>query len=250
MSSLLRTRLIEELRIRNYSKNTVKTYVQCVATFAKYFGRSPEVLNQEHVREYQHYLVEEKKASWSAFNQTVCALRFLYGKTLKVDWPVTQIPYARRESRLPEVLTPSEASRFFSCVRGLVHQAILQTMYGAGLRLTEALNLKPEDIDSERMVIRVRQQGAQGPLRHVVTDGARDLACLLPGPSSERRMAVSEHDGEVSDPFVGGPTRVPRSSVGVGSAQTGDDSYASPLCRVPDYAGFEVSIPPVSWISA
>jgi site-specific recombinase XerD len=81
----------------------------------------------------------------------------LYEQTLKVAWSVKQIPYARAGSRLPEVLSFSEASRFFSCVRGLVHQTILQTMYGTGLRLTEALNLKPEDIDSERMVIRVRQ---------------------------------------------------------------------------------------------
>ena len=157
MPSVLRTRLTEDLRIRNYSEKTVDIYVRCVAAFAKYFGRSPEVLNREHVREYQRYLAEEKRASWAAFNQTVCALRFLYGQTLKVDWPVKQIPYARPASRLPEVLSFSEASRFFSCVRGLVHQTILQTMYGAGLRLMEALNLKPEDIDSERMVIRVRQ---------------------------------------------------------------------------------------------
>ncbi len=157
MPSVLRTRLTEDLRIRNYSKRTVDIYVRCVAAFAKYFGRSPEVLNQEHVREYQRYMVEEKKSSWASFNQTVCALRFLYEQTLKVDWSVKQIPHARPASRLPEVLSFSEASRFFSCVRGLVHQTILQTMYGTGLRLTEALNLKPEDIDSERMVIRVRQ---------------------------------------------------------------------------------------------
>lgn len=157
MSSLLRTRLIEDLRIRNYWERTIDVYVRCVAGFAKYFGRSPEVLNEEHVREYQHYLVETKKASWAVFNQTVCALRFLYGKTLKVDWPVTQIPHAKPATRLPEVLSFSEVSRVLSCVRGLRYQTIFQTMYGAGLRLTETLNLKPQDIDSERMVIRVRQ---------------------------------------------------------------------------------------------
>lgn len=157
MASLLRTRLIEDLRIRNYSERTVEIYVRCVALFAKYFGRSPEMLKQEHVREYQRYLVEEKKSCWAFFNQTVCALRFLYGKTLKVDWSVEQIPYSRPERHLPEVLSFSEASKLFSCVHGLIHQRILQTMYGAGLRLMEALSLKPEDIDSERMVIRVRQ---------------------------------------------------------------------------------------------
>lgn len=157
MSSLLRTRMIEDLRIRNRAERTIQTYVRCVAQFAKYFGRSPEKLGAEHIREYQRYLVEEKKASWATFNQTVCALRFLYGTTLGVDWRVTQIPFGKRVAQLPEVLSFSEASRFFSCVRGDVHVAILQVMYGAGLRLSEALNLKPADIDSERMVLRVRQ---------------------------------------------------------------------------------------------
>jgi site-specific recombinase XerD len=101
--------------------------------------------------------VEEKKASWAFFNQTVCALKFFYGQTLKREGVVKEIPFPKQEKRLPEVLSVPEVSKFFSCVRALVHRTILQTMYGAGLRLTEALNLKPGDIDSERMVIRVRQ---------------------------------------------------------------------------------------------
>jgi integrase/recombinase XerD len=157
MGSLLRTRMIEDLRIRNYSEKTVKVYVRCVALFAKYFNRSPKELGQDEVRKYQRYLVEEKKASWTFFNQTVCALRFLYGQTLKVDWPVKQIPFPRQERRLPEVLSLSEVAKFLSCVSALLYRTILQTIYGAGLRLAEALHLKPGDIDSARMVIRVRQ---------------------------------------------------------------------------------------------
>jgi integrase/recombinase XerD len=157
MSSLLRTRMIEDLRIRNYSPKTIKIYVRCVALFAKYFRRSPEELGQDEVRKYQRYLVEEKKSSWTFFNQTVCALRFLYGQTLKVDWPVKQIPFPRQERRLPEVLSVSEVGKFLSCVSALLYGTILQTIYGSGLRLAEALHLKPGDIDSARMVIRVRQ---------------------------------------------------------------------------------------------
>jgi len=149
--------MIEDLRIRNYSEKTVKVYVRCVALFAKYFHRSPEELGQDEIRKYQRYLVEEKKSSWTFFNQTVCALRFLYGQTLKVDWPVKQIPFPRQERRLPEVLSLSEVGKFLSCVSALLYRTILQTIYGTGLRLAEALHLKPGDIDSARMVIRVRQ---------------------------------------------------------------------------------------------
>ena len=105
MPSLLRTRLMEDLRIRNYSPRTIATYVRCVALFAKHFGRSPEELAEDQIREYQRYLVDEKKASWAFFNQTVCALKFFYGQTLKREGIVKEIPFPKQEKRLPEVLS-------------------------------------------------------------------------------------------------------------------------------------------------
>ena len=156
MSSLLRNRFIEDLRIRHYAERTIEIYVYCVAMFAKFFGRSPEHLGEEEIREYQRYLVYEKKASWAFFNQTVCALRFFYTKTLGEDWLVKHIPFPRKERRLPEVLSIDEMSRLFANVRALKQRTILQTMYASGLRLKEALNLKVADVDSERMAIRVQ----------------------------------------------------------------------------------------------
>ena len=80
--TVLRQRMVEDLRIRNYSPRTVEVYTRQVASFAKHFGKSPEQLGIEHIREYQTFLVETKSASWTRFNQTVCALRFLYKVTL------------------------------------------------------------------------------------------------------------------------------------------------------------------------
>jgi len=157
MSSLLRTRMIEDLRIRNYSERTVEIYVRCVSEFAKHFGQSPEAVGQGEIREYQRFLVEEKKASWAFFNQTVCALRFLYTKSLHKDWLVKHIPFPKQDKRLPEVLSLEEVSKLFANVRALKQRTILQTTYAAGLRLMEALNLQTNDIDSARMVIRIRQ---------------------------------------------------------------------------------------------
>ncbi len=157
MSSLLRSRMMEDLRIRNYSTKTVEIYVRCVSEFAKHFGQSPEALEEGEIREYQRFLVDEKKASWAFFNQTVCALRFLYTKTLHKDWLVEHIPFPKQGKRLPEVLSIEEVSKLFANVRALKQRTVLQTMYAAGLRLMEALNLETNDIDSERMVIRIRQ---------------------------------------------------------------------------------------------
>jgi len=149
--------MIQDLRIRNYSPRTIDTYIRAVARFAAHFGKSPHVLGAEHIRAYQVYLVETKKVSWSLFNQAVCALRFLYNVTLGRKEMVEHIPFSRRERKLPVVLSPQELGRLFEQISNLKHRTVLMTMYGTGLRISEALNLRVRDVDSERGVLRVRQ---------------------------------------------------------------------------------------------
>jgi site-specific recombinase XerD len=149
--------MLQDLRIRNYSAKTIDTYTRCVARFAKHFGRSPDLLGPADIRAYQVYLVEGKKMSWSSFNQAVCALRFFYKVTLGQDLVVEHIPYPRKEKRLPAVLSVGELRRLFNSVGDLKYRTVLMTMYGCGLRVSEALSLKVGDIDSERMLVRVRQ---------------------------------------------------------------------------------------------
>jgi integrase/recombinase XerD len=152
----LRQRMLEDLRIRNYSPRTIEVYLRHVQRFACHFGESPDRLGPEHVREYQKYLVETKKASWPLFNQAVCALRFLYKTTLGRHDVIEHIPYGRRESKLPVVLSPTELARLFDAVASHKHRTILRTMYGSGLRISEALALQVGDVDSERQVLHVR----------------------------------------------------------------------------------------------
>jgi integrase/recombinase XerD len=152
----LRQRMLEDLRLRNYSLRTQKIYVGHVARFARHFGKSPEQLGPEEIRTYQVHLIDDKHASWSTFNQTVCALRFLYRVTLSRPWTVEQVPFARPTKRLPAVLSPDEVERLLAAVSNRKHRLVLMTMYATGLRVSEALHLKLADIDSGRMVIRVR----------------------------------------------------------------------------------------------
>jgi site-specific recombinase XerD len=148
--------MIEDLRVRNYSPRTIDTYVRCIAAFAAHFGRSPADLDREEVRRWQVYLVEEKKASASAINQHVAALRFLYGTTLRRRVAVEEIPYARRPKKLPVVPSASEVGEFLAAVENLKHRTVLLVIYVAGLRLSEALSLSVGDVDAKRSVIRVR----------------------------------------------------------------------------------------------
>jgi site-specific recombinase XerD len=151
----LRQRLVHDLQLRNYSPRTVECYVSAVAHFARHFGRSPEHLGAEHTRAYQLHLLGQK-ASWSRFNQAVCALRFLYGVTLGRPDTVPLIPYGKRPKTLPAVLSRDEVRCLFAVVNLPWFLMLVQTTYACGLRLGEVVRLRLTDIDSARMTIHVR----------------------------------------------------------------------------------------------
>jgi site-specific recombinase XerD len=152
--------MIDDLRIRNYSRCTIDNYIRMVAQFAKHFGRSPQRLGPEHVRDYQLHLLANK-TSWGVFNQTVAALRFLYRVTLKQSWPLERLPYGKKPKRLPCVLSQQEVLQFLGAITYPMHRMALTTAYAAGLRVSEVATLRLEDIDSARMLIHVRQGKGQ-----------------------------------------------------------------------------------------
>ena len=93
----LRQRMIDDLRVRNRSAHTIRIYTDCIANFARHFGKSPELLGVEEIRQYQVYLVNERRVSWSTLNQFVCALRFFYRHTLGRKESVEHIPFPRQQ---------------------------------------------------------------------------------------------------------------------------------------------------------
>ena len=154
--SPLRRRMIEDMMVRNLSPATQRSYVHAVAKFSRFCSRSPDHLDLEDVRAFQVHLVAGG-ISWPALNQIVCALRFFYGVTLHRPELPERIAYARPPRKLPVVLSADEVVRFLEAVAGLKARAALTTAYGAGLRASEVVSLKVENIDSSRMVIRVEQ---------------------------------------------------------------------------------------------
>jgi len=153
----LRQRYLEDLQLRNYSVKTQQVYVECVSLFARHFGRSPELLGPEEIRAYQLYLIREKQVSWSRFNQTVCSLRFLYATTLQKEWIIKHLPFPRKETRLPVILSPAQVSTLLQAISNPRYRIFFTTIYATGLRLSEARRLEVADIDSARNTVRVRQ---------------------------------------------------------------------------------------------
>jgi integrase/recombinase XerD len=158
----LRRRMIEDMQLRNFSIHTQKAYALHVAAFARHFERSPDRLGPDEIRTYQLYLRARKQLAPASVIQATAALRFLYTVTLKNDWQLERVlPIPRRHKSLPAVLSPDEVLHFLGCVGNLKHQTVLTACYAAGLRVSEAVSLKPHHIDSRRMVLHVERGKGQ-----------------------------------------------------------------------------------------
>jgi len=148
--------MLEDLRIRNYAPSTVACYTRSVAEFASYFDKPPDKLGAKESRESQLYLLDEKKVKLPTYIQAVCGLRFFYRNTLHRKIDVDRLPLPRYETKLPVILSKAEVKALLEAPNSLCERAILTTMYGAGLRVSEVVNLKVSDLDRERKVIHVR----------------------------------------------------------------------------------------------
>lgn len=154
----LRQRMLDDLRLRNFTPGTQRAYIYNVACFANHFHTSPDLLDFEHVRSYLLSLIE-RKLSWTYFNQVLCSLRFCYTITLGREWPVLNLVCAKVPQKLPAVLGREEIAAFLGCIDDLKHLAILSTLYAAGLRSLELAQLQVTDVDSRRMVLRLLGKG-------------------------------------------------------------------------------------------
>jgi len=147
----------QDLELRNYSANTVTIYLDHMNNFIKFHMKDPSLIELEDITTYQIYLVYSKKVSYSTFNLAVCSIKYFYRHILDKGFRIDLIPYQRKAKSLPNVLSKQEVMRIINAAVNLKNKAIIQTIYSAGLRLSELINLRIPDIDSKRMVIRVDQ---------------------------------------------------------------------------------------------
>lgn len=153
----LRKRMLEELQRRNYSSETTRAYLFAVKDFASYFGRSPDKLGQEHLRQYQLHLLNDRKLAVETVVVRISALRFFFVKVLRRPYREIDLVYPKRPERLPVILSEEEVARLIESAITSYHRVILMTLYGTGLRNKELCRLRVLDVDSQRMVVHVRQ---------------------------------------------------------------------------------------------
>lgn len=165
----LRQQMSEHMKVRGFAETTQKLYLSAVEGYARYFWKCPSQLGSDHVRTYLAYLNECK--SVSSARTANAALRFLYRETLEKDWRILSSAFPKIDKKLPVVLSLEEVASFFDALIKTKYRAILMATYSAGLRASEVVKLKVEDIDSQRMQIRIRS-GKNGKDRYVMLSPA------------------------------------------------------------------------------
>jgi len=152
----LRAKMIRELELHRKAPSTVEAYVTAVAQLAKHYGRSPEEISIEEIRDFLHHLITQRRVAYSTCNQKLAGIRFFYRHVLgRADFSL-RVP-AKRSGRLPEPLSRGEITRLLKAATNTKHRVLLMTKYGGGLRVSELVAVQPGDIRSEEMLIRVNQ---------------------------------------------------------------------------------------------
>ena len=149
--------------LKNYSKQTVSSYLRTLRMF--YDFRSDRKMrgriNEEHAKQYLLMRIESG-CSWSTINCDYSALRKYFQNIINTRWSIKKIPRPQKERRLPEILSQEEVVRLIEHAPTFKHQVFLTFIYGTGLRLSEALNITFEDIDGNRLQIKInRGKGAK-----------------------------------------------------------------------------------------
>jgi site-specific recombinase XerD len=151
--------MIEDMQLQGLAERTQEMYVIVVRQLAEHYGKSPDLITEEELRQYFLYLKNDKQSSRSTITVALCGIKFFYEHTLQREWPTLALVRPPRERRLPVVLSRQEVHRILGCLRRPYYRACLSTIYSCGLRLHEGVHLQVSDIDSDRMLIHVRGKG-------------------------------------------------------------------------------------------
>ena len=193
--SALRTRFIEDMQLHGYSLKTQACYVGAVCSLAKHYGKSPDVITEEELRQYFLYLTLKKKVARTTATIALCAIKFLFQHTLQRNWTCFKLLRPPRSKTLPVVLSRDEVQKILAGVRTPVYRVCLTTIYACALRLNEGRSLQIADVDTARMLLRVRGKGNKDRLVPLAQKTLQRLRELWPAHRSPTWLfpAVTRH---------------------------------------------------------
>ncbi len=164
---LLKDQLSNQLSMRGFSEHTKKAYVSAVRSFILHTKVPPAKLKMIHAQNYKLYLMKDLKRAPTTVNQYLAAIRFFYINVLNKRWNDLDIPSVKHKRKLPIILSQDEIVKIFNTTENIKHKTMLMGLYSCGLRKSELTRLRYQDIDSERMLIHIRDSKG-GKDRYVI----------------------------------------------------------------------------------
>jgi site-specific recombinase XerD len=153
--SMLREQMIRDMTIKGLSQKTMQSYVRYIVEYAKYYNKSPDKMGPNEIKEYLSYLITQRKLSNEYVRGCYCAMRFLYGTTLARHWESFKIPQLKRKRKTPEIPTDEEVQKIIDNAPQAKYRTLFKLMFATGMRISEAIALKINDIQPERGLIQI-----------------------------------------------------------------------------------------------
>jgi integrase/recombinase XerD len=189
----------DELKLHGLSPKTQKAYLMHIRKFLSRITKPLPIISETEIRQYLLELSEADQCSRSYHNQAISALKFLYGSVLKLPVTLQDIPRPKHDKKLPVVLGKETVARILKEVKNPKHLAVLMLVYAAGLRVSEVVGLKIDDLDKERQMIRVRSAKGRkdrytmlSPLALEAVEKYRKIyhpeEWLFPGPDQTKHL--------------------------------------------------------------
>lgn len=197
MQSLLQKTEIE-LKIRNYSPRTIEAYLACLKDYFEYKQTNLDKLDQDNIRQYL-LKKQDKNYSPQTINLYLNAIKFFYHDIIRSTEPIN-IRFAKRNKELPVVLSRAEIQKLLSVVKNAKHQLLLSLAYGAGLRVSEAINLRIKDLNLEELTIHLKQaKGKKDRLTLIPEKLVNDLRNIIAGKAANDYVFASERGGKLTE---------------------------------------------------
>ena len=154
---ILREKFERILDLKRYSPRTKESYLSWMIALVKHYRKSPDTITDEEIQKYLHHIQNERKLAWPTCNQAAWAISFFYRYVMERRDFKAHIDRRRTPQTIPEILSTEEVRRLIDAADNLKHKTMLMTVYGTGVRVSELVNIRINDIERSRGMLKVRQ---------------------------------------------------------------------------------------------
>lgn len=190
---------VDAMKIKGFSRTTQKAYSGHVRRWLSWQNDRQLTQEDDGIKHFFLHLIDERQCSHSYVNQAISALKLFYDEILDQEWSLQKIRRPKKIRRLPKVLSEAEVALLINALTNLKHRAMMMLLYSAGLRVGEVVRLKPQDIDSSRMLVLIRSGKGAKDRVSILSDVALKLLrdyyrvyrpekWLFPGPKAGRHI--------------------------------------------------------------